>query len=100
MNQVYIIGNGFDLNLGLKTRYIEFFEYYKKTISKNSIISELKNNISSDIENWADFEIALGKYTINLNNLEEFDIILDDIKMNLSNYLINQENLYAYLDLH
>ena len=24
---LYVIGNGFDLNLGLKTRYQDFFEY-------------------------------------------------------------------------
>ena len=28
MNILYLIGNGFDLNLGLPTRYSDFLEYY------------------------------------------------------------------------
>ena len=30
MNIVYLIGNGFDLRLGLPTRYEDFLEFYKK----------------------------------------------------------------------
>lgn len=30
MNMLYLIGNGFDLNLGLPTRYSDFLEYYFK----------------------------------------------------------------------
>ena len=29
MNVLYLIGNGFDLRLGLPTRYADFLEYYK-----------------------------------------------------------------------
>ena len=28
MKVVYLIGNGFDLNLGLKTSYSDFYTYY------------------------------------------------------------------------
>ena len=31
MNITYLIGNGFDLNLGLKTSYTDFFTCYKET---------------------------------------------------------------------
>lgn len=29
MNVLYLIGNGFDLRLGIPTRYADFLEYYK-----------------------------------------------------------------------
>ena len=38
MNIVHIIGNGFDLNLDLKTSYRHFYEYYKNQESKNENI--------------------------------------------------------------
>ena len=30
MKITFLIGNGFDINLGLKTKYKEFVNYYKK----------------------------------------------------------------------
>ena len=37
MNIAYLIGNGFDLNLGLKTKYMDFYKYYLEQESKNDI---------------------------------------------------------------
>lgn len=34
MNVLYLIGNGFDLRLGLPTHYENFLEYYKVQIPK------------------------------------------------------------------
>ena len=33
MNVLYLIGNGFDLRLGLPTRYEDFLDYYEKRCS-------------------------------------------------------------------
>lgn len=87
MNIVYLIGNGFDINLGLKTRYLDFFEYYKSTPSKNDLIRQLKQSMAEDIENWSDMELALGRYTLNLKNAEEFNIVFDDLEDSLADYL-------------
>ena len=54
MNIVHIIGNGFDLNLDLKTSYKDFYDYYIKINSKNEIIELLKREIKSNSENWSD----------------------------------------------
>jgi len=35
MNRIVIIGNGFDLAHGLKTSYMDFFEWFKSQIEKN-----------------------------------------------------------------
>lgn len=34
MNIVYIVGNGFDRNLGLKTSYQDFYKFYKAQVSQ------------------------------------------------------------------
>ncbi|MBK7465948.1 MAG: hypothetical protein IPJ43_03540 [Saprospiraceae bacterium] len=40
MEILYIIGNGFDINLGMKTRYSDFYTYYKTTNSKSEAIQK------------------------------------------------------------
>lgn len=42
MNIVHILGNGFDINLGMKTRYADFYDYYKKIKSSSEILSPQK----------------------------------------------------------
>ncbi len=63
MNITFMIGNGFDRNLGLDTAYSDFVKYYKDTDSKNSNIKKFKENIEENLELWKDAEIALGQYT-------------------------------------
>ena len=87
MNIVHIIGNGFDLNLDLKTSYKDFYDYYIKINSKNEIIELLKREIKSNSENWSDLELALGKFTSKIKTVDEFEVIRRDIILNLSNYL-------------
>jgi hypothetical protein len=95
MNILFLIGNGFDLNIGLKTKYSDFYEYYKSQNSSNSKILTLKNDISSNILNWSDLELALGLYSNNWENLEDFDKVFEDIKDKLAEFLSEQENQLA-----
>lgn len=96
MNIVFLIGNGFDLNLGMKTRYMDFYDYYKKIPTKSDIIQELKKNIDTYIENWSDLELALGEYTKNIHSLIELDEIYEDILDNLANYLQKEEENFDF----
>ncbi|MFT4644463.1 MAG: hypothetical protein ACI8ZX_000866 [Planctomycetota bacterium] len=108
MNIVFVIGNGFDINLSLNTRYSDFYEVYKNTASKNDSIKKLKKNISKSIENWSDLELALGQYTNEIKTKGEFIDVFEDIGDNLADYLlkeeskldisnIDQEKLFKYL---
>jgi hypothetical protein len=94
MNIVYIIGNGFDLNLGMKTRYTDFYEYYKLIKSDKSSIKQLKNEILNNYQTWSDLELAIGNYTQKLNSTEEFDEVFEDILDKLSEYLEKEENSF------
>lgn len=96
MNILYFIGNGFDLNIGMKTKYSDFYNYYKKIDSKDEIIKQLKNEILNDYKNWADLELALGSYTTNLNSEYEFDILFEDILKNLAEYLESEEGQFDF----
>lgn len=108
MEILYIIGNGFDLKLDLKTSYNDFYQYYKTVEVDNLNVQKLKDNISQTYESWADLELALGNYTQHLEKIEELDDILLDIGEKLSRYLhleegklenyeINKRKFFDYL---
>ena len=108
MNIVYLIGNGFDINLGLKTRYVDFYNHYLDILHDDPLIEEAKRSIkiylqkvkakrklNMDEVNWADLELALGEYTENFQNKREFDKVFRDIAKELSLYLQGEEQKYV-----
>ena len=96
MKILYFIGNGFDINLGMKTRYPDFYEQYKTIASKSELIKQLKEEIANGIVNWSDLELAFGKYTVKLKNIEEFDEVYEDVVDNLADYLISEEEKFDF----
>ena len=59
MNVLYILGNGFDKAVGMKTSYPEFYQYLMKDTDKCSdLMQQLKKDIKADKELWSDMEIA------------------------------------------
>ncbi len=64
MNITFIFGNGFDLQIGLKTSYRDFLETYKiideKTDSDNIIA--FKKEIAVNSDRWSDAETEFGKH--------------------------------------
>ncbi len=97
MKITYILGNGFDIQIGLATKYKEFYRYYTKQPSDNHHVEQIKSNISSYQNdkkkesdgniNWGDLEIALGEYTAVIESATDFEVILDDITNHLKDYL-------------
>lgn len=92
MQILYLIGNGFDLNLGLRTSYKDFYNYYKSIESTIDSINKLRKNISSNYNNWSELELALGQYTDELHSIVEFDEVFENIGEELGKYLKNEEN--------
>lgn len=66
-NITFLIGNGFDINVGLDTRYTDFYDYYIKYNKDDMLAKE----IGSDYNSWADLELALGKHTKNVKKEDE-----------------------------
>lgn len=67
MRITFIIGNGFDIHIGLKSRYTDFYPYFKANASIDNIIS---NWMKKDNTLWSDMELSLGRSLEKLN-LEE-----------------------------
>ncbi len=93
MNVTFMIGNGFDLNLGLKTQYKDFIKWYVETASENYVIEKFKKDIIENLNTWADAEMAFGKYTGNfyVEEVEDFCDCHQDFIMKLVDYLKREE---------
>lgn len=107
MNITYLIGNGFDVNLGLKTRYVDFYKYYVNRDNPDApdAVKRFKSEINDFIKaetkkqdeatiDWRDLEVALGKWTPNLK-AEEVETLYLDIIDSLRDYLISE---FKYCD--
>lgn len=93
MNITFLIGNGFDLGLGLNTRFEDFYPQYIKSKSKSKNILQFKEEISKNIKNWSDFEYQLGQYTLEFdeNNWERFLDIKEDFENAFFRYLQKEQ---------
>jgi len=81
----FFIGNGFDINVGLPTKYSQFYEYYKRNYPEDL----LAKDIASDYEYWADMEVGLGKYTSKVK-MEDADLFWESeerLEQALADYL-------------
>lgn len=69
--KVLIIGNGFDLNLGRKTSYKDFYESeFCPRDYPAPLIHHLNNKWDDNLDEvkWYDLENELGKYCLNIHN--------------------------------
>ena len=94
-NVLFVIGNGFDLNLGMKTRYTDMYEGYINSLSSGENIKRFKSILMNDGENeyinWSDFEMGMANHAKYFSNENELIECVRDFKKYLTRYL-NQEN--------
>ena len=62
MKHLYIIGNGFDIFTGLKTRYVDFSWWLENNYP--FIYENMQAAYDMDVEWWNDFELQLGKLDV------------------------------------
>lgn len=81
----FLIGNGFDINIGLNTRYQDFYKYY----IENNEDDMLAKDINKNYTNWSDLELGLGKYTeeVGAEKEEEFWRSEQNLENELVDYL-------------
>lgn len=103
MNITFLIGNGFDIGVGIKSRFKDFFPIYKeKSKTKSDKIRQLSDEIESDYETWADFEAALGLYAskFTLKTKSDFIAQVKDFEIEFISYLKNEESYLSFEEIH
>ena len=93
---LFILGNGFDLNLNMKTRYSDIYETYIKTPSKSDIIKKFKEDLSGKqpYEKWADFEMGMAKYAEELSCENDLIECVRDFKTHMVSHLSKENNRF------
>ena len=91
-NVTFIIGNGFDIKLGLKTRYSDFYKVYKNIQEPNPTIMDFKKNILNENEiMWRDFEYGMGQCE-KFNNPDDYIRCYQDVASKLDDYLLKENH--------
>lgn len=109
MNITFLLGNGFDIGLGLNTGYESFYEEYAKlSKSDNDNIRSFKSMLSKrnlddqkKIIDWADFEKAFGEHSQEFSILDK-DLYIErfeDFVTNFNKYLENEEKRVDYSNI-
>lgn len=63
----FLIGNGFDLNVGLNTKYRDFYDYYISNHPDDMLAKAIEENYVY----WSDLELGLGRCTKNIKEEDE-----------------------------
>ena len=100
MNVCVLVGNGFDLALGLKTGYRSFIAEYinEHRESQGADIKWLCETIEKDLETWGDAEIAFGKLPFELarkNPTETYMSCEEDFSVSFQKYLRRENKLFV-----
>lgn len=104
MNITFLIGNGFDLNIGLATKHSNFLKKYTEPSGKDSdLLQYFKKHIQKDMDTWSNAELAFGAATKLFMDdgytAEDFCNCHEDFCNNLAAYLIEQEQRLNYAEL-
>lgn len=99
MNITYLIGNGFDINIGLKTKYSDFYPYFLKNGAENNLIKKwIKEDFDNEnIKLWSDLEFRIGELTSKIKNDEEVKLFNDSIlemAACLNDYLLDENKRF------
>lgn len=98
MNVTFLIGNGFDLGIGLKTAYSDFYDVYCKPNDDDSIaVKKFKSELQGNYKNWSDFETAFGEYAGRVDTAAEYLSVFEDFVIKFSDYLKQEEKHFDSL---
>ncbi|MFS2729036.1 AbiH family protein [Parabacteroides merdae] len=100
--KVFIIGNGFDLDLGWKTRYSDFagssYGRFKENYSYTCLVDFLRRK--DQTQKWFDLEMALREYASTANDEYKYDDeftrrddyrVFEKLTNNLMDYLSKEQ---------
>jgi len=98
INITFFIGNGFDLNLGINTRYSNVIDEYLNIKTTDTNIIKFQNEFKNDYKNWSDFEKALGEYlkTFTPENINDFIAQVESFRDVLINKFKEEETHIDY----
>lgn len=86
----FMIGNGFDLRMGMKTRFADMYEGYIAQESPSIAIERFKEMLRKDApeyKTWGDFEMAMAEKAKEFEDEAAFIECLRDFKLYMAGHL-------------
>ncbi len=99
MNITFLIGNGFDVGMGLKSKFSDYFPIYiEESKEKDNSIKALADDIEINRAEWSYFEKKLGEYTEKFSpkNQKNFFVQLRDFELGFIDYLTLEQYSLEY----
>lgn len=106
MQITFLVGNGFDKAMGLKTSYEDFYQWYVGQHNDDIDIKNLQDELESYLKdkrdnkdvkreiNWSDCEVAFGLYSKRFDNIEKYIWVYENIVHSLIEYLTKEEESF------
>ena len=97
MNITFLIGNGFDLRMGMKTRFADMYEGYIAQDSATDTIRKFKEMLEADAPNyitWGDFEMAMAEKAKEFEDEDSFIECLRDFKLYMVSHLEKEQQRF------
>ena len=94
-DKLLIIGNGFDIDLGLNTGYKDYVnsQYFKSGLNKNALFDFINSSFNNNNRKWIDVENVLLEYAKNrlVKNGNEAIMNFQELRCSLMAYLKNMD---------
>ena len=95
VDKLLIIGNGFDIDLGLNTGYKDYVnsQYFKSGLNKNALFDFINSSFNNNNRKWIDVENVLLEYAKNrlVKNGNEAIMNFQELRCSLMAYLKNMD---------
>lgn len=101
MQITFLIGNGFDIGLGMKSRFSDFFPVYiRQAEGKEKTLKDFAEEIDEHRAEWSYFEEQLGKYSskFTMDNKDVMREQVTDFSAQFTKYLSEEENKLNFDD--
>ena len=89
----FLLGNGFDLSLHMKTSYEDVYNTYVDAPSITQVIESFKSELKrrKPFDKWSDFEMGMAEYAETLSSEEEFIECIRDFKRHMVEHLRKED---------
>lgn len=94
MNITFLIGNGFDVGMGMHSKFSDYFPIYiEDSKDKVKSLKDFADEIAEDEEKWSVFEKQLGVYTNKFSLETKYELIeqVQDFELGFIDYLKKEE---------
>lgn len=98
MNITFLIGNGFDLRLCMKTKYTDMYSNYLTKYTPDAAVCDFKRVLQQSApfgyDTWGDFEMAMAQHASRFKSEDELIACVRDFKVHMGSHLMKEQTAF------